>query len=379
MKQISFLLVTLGIMLTFAACDRSTITAHIKNLGNDTVYVEYIPLTDYYARNMNTLVRDTVVAVNDKFTYTISGNDDVVIEFTTARAGQAITFPAVNHADRIKIAGAIEDSDLSYTATGTVVVEAQSQQELVNKPLIVQIDSLENLYKVIMGSMTPDDSAINNIREAYKNLILEKQANDLTYIKSNPASDYSGYLLTRQPIDTFNVYYEKLADNVKTGTFKEPLELCAKRYDDYLQRKLNEENVKPGAAAPVFTLKNLDGKDVCLTDIQGKYIVLDFWGSWCSWCVRGYPRMKEYYAKYKKKVEFVGIACNDNDEDWRNAVQKNELQWTQLFHPKEDNVPIRYAVKGFPTKVILDSEYKIVGVFEGESDEFYEKLDKLFK
>ncbi|MDE6393778.1 MAG: TlpA family protein disulfide reductase, partial [Duncaniella sp.] len=53
--------------------------------------------------------------------------------------------------------------------------------------------------------------------------------------------------------------------------------------------------------APDFTLPDLNGKEVSLSDFRGKWVVLDFWGSWCGWCVKGFPALKEAYTQYGKK------------------------------------------------------------------------------
>lgn len=136
--------------------------------------------------------------------------------------------------------------------------------------------------------------------------------------------------------------------------------------------------LEPGNQAPDFTLKSIDGTDVALSSLKGKVTVLDFWGSWCIWCIRGVPDMKASYAKYSPDLQIVGIACRDTDEDWRAAVAEYELPWIHLFNGEGDaDVSALYAIEGYPTKVILDKDLKVVEVFIGEVPEFYEKLDEL--
>ena len=142
-----------------------------------------------------------------------------------------------------------------------------------------------------------------------------------------------------------------------------------------------KEHVLKGTAAPDFTLSDLEGKPVSLSSLKGKYIVLDFWGSWCFPCIKGMPEMKKYYEKYRNKLEFVGIACRDKDATWRGAVEKNELNWIQLKNIDSDdateNVSVLYFVEAYPTKFILDKDLKIIAIFQGEVKEFYTKLEQL--
>lgn len=79
--------------------------------------------------------------------------------------------------------------------------------------------------------------------------------------------------------------------------------------------RLAEAKIVAGSPAPDFTLKTADDKNFTLSSLRGKYIVLDFWGSWCGWCIKGIPKMKRYYDRYKSKLEIVGIDCNDTRRD----------------------------------------------------------------
>lgn len=133
-----------------------------------------------------------------------------------------------------------------------------------------------------------------------------------------------------------------------------------------------------GAPAPDFTLKNLDGKDLSLSSLRGKYVVLDFWGSWCGWCIKGIPDMKKYYEKYAGKFEILGIDCNDSDAAWRKAVEQYELPWLHVYNPRESSVLSDYSIQGFPTKIIIDPQGHIAKIIVGESADFYNFLDELF-
>ena len=134
-----------------------------------------------------------------------------------------------------------------------------------------------------------------------------------------------------------------------------------------------------GVMAPDFTLNDLNGKPLTLSSLRGKYVILDFWGSWCGWCIKGFPRMKEYYQKYAGKFEILGIDCNDPEERWKAAVEKYELPWLHVYTPRSEiKVLQQYEIQGFPTKIIVDPDGKIVKIIEGEDPAFYTFLDQLF-
>ena len=89
--------------------------------------------------------------------------------------------------------------------------------------------------------------------------------------------------------------------------------------------------------------------------------------------------MKNYYTKYAGKFEILGIDCNDTEEKWQDAVKKYELPWKHVYNPRDSKVLTDYAIEGFPTKIIIDPQGKIVKTVVGEDPEFYTFLDELFK
>ena len=135
-----------------------------------------------------------------------------------------------------------------------------------------------------------------------------------------------------------------------------------------------------GDLAPDFELPALQGNTLKLSSLRGKYVVLDFWGSWCIWCIRGIPAMKQAYAKHKDKMEILGIDCRDTEEKWKAAVEKYDLPWLQVrcSDAALQTIGQQYHLEGFPTKVVIDPEGKLVKVVVGEDPQFYTLLDELF-
>ena len=148
------------------------------------------------------------------------------------------------------------------------------------------------------------------------------------------------------------------------------------------RKKIHEEALKKvadGKMAPDFTLKDINGNDLTLSSLRGKYLILDFWGSWCVWCIKGFPELKKYYEKYSDRLEILGVDCSDTEEKWKAAVAKNELKWKHVYNPRESKIEAMYAISGYPTKILIDPEGKIIKTVVGENPAFYEFLDELFK
>ncbi len=132
-------------------------------------------------------------------------------------------------------------------------------------------------------------------------------------------------------------------------------------------------------AAPDFTLNDINGNPLSLSDLRGKWVVLDFWGSWCPWCIKGFPALKEAYKEYGGKIEVLGIDCRDSEEVWKEAVKKYELPWLQVYNPGDNGLLEKYQIQGFPTKFIIDPEGNIANCTIGEDPEFFTILKSLVK
>ena len=89
--------------------------------------------------------------------------------------------------------------------------------------------------------------------------------------------------------------------------------------------------------------------------------------------------MKEYYQKYAGKFEILGIDCNDPEERWKVAVEKYELPWLHVYNPRGSKVLDQYEIQGYPTKIIIGPDGKVVKTIIGEDPAFYTFLDQLFK
>ena len=140
----------------------------------------------------------------------------------------------------------------------------------------------------------------------------------------------------------------------------------------------SQEGIADGQMAPDFTLNDINGKPLSLSSLRGKYVIIDFWGSWCIWCVRGMPKMKEYYQKYSDKMEILGVDCNDPEKKWKDAVKELELPWKHVYNPKKSTeILMKYQIQGFPTKILVDPEGKIAKTVVGEDPNFYQYLDGL--
>lgn len=140
-----------------------------------------------------------------------------------------------------------------------------------------------------------------------------------------------------------------------------------------------EQDDTDAMMAPDFTLNDIYGMPLTLSSFRGTYVVLDFWGSWCPWCIKGIPEMKRYYEKYSGKFEIIGIDCNDPVDKWKAAVAAYDMPWKHVYNPKGTRLTVDYGIQGYPTKIIIDPKGRIEKIVIGEDPAFYKYLDELFQ
>lgn len=240
----------------------------------------------------------------------------------------------------------------------------------------------ELLRKFFFGNQQ-DTLLLKRLNEEYSQIYESNLSENLDYAQKHLSEELSTYYLLELANDsTLEVAEKSLPHEIRQGALGAVIDQRLEAYRFEKAVRDARDRVGQGAVAPDFTAQTLDGKSIALSQFSGrKYVVLDFWGTWCGWCIKGMPAMKRYYGKYKDKVEFIGVACNDKEERWRKMVAGKQLPWPQVLNTadkSEPNFVLRYAVQAFPTKVIISPEGLIVGYYEGEVEEFYEHLDKLF-
>ena len=193
------------------------------------------------------------------------------------------------------------------------------------------------------------------------------------YVLSHPDSDGSIYLMRYlSGMINYNKCLPVLTERVRQGVMK-------RLYDFFVAAKAEEDAftsitakaIKIGEEAADFTLEDINGNMLTLSSLRGKYVMLDFWGSWCGACIRSFPHLKEYREQHRDKVKVVGIACHDTKEKWNAAVKRHELPWLHVLNGEGTNdVAELYGVQAYPTYVLIAPDGKVVQWMADDPDTF---------
>ncbi len=267
----------------------------------------------------------------------------------------------IHPSDKLEVKAKIDNYGINYQVFGNNINIQRNQFTQKLFPLEEEFNRLT----ILLDKLNSSDAKIKETETQIKSINSKLDSIRLEMIGEHLDWVYSAQTLAGFPKNTIASYFKHLTSDVQNSFF-----------GIHLSKILNAAQV--GSPAPDFILKNETEKTYSLNDFSGKYVVLDFWGTWCGYCIKGIPRMKEYHSKYQDKIEFVSIDCKDNKQSWLKAIAKYDLDWINLFAENEE-ISEKYGVQGYPTKIILDKDGKIAYKSTGESDKFYEKLDEIFK
>ncbi len=248
----------------------------------------------------------------------------------------------------------------------------------------VEVD-LENMYEPkISGSKNSElvyrtFVKMKEFDEKQKKMVdqIEKERKDYirTFVLDNLNSLSSLFFIESLSLDKDKEIYQKLAKSLY------------KLYpDNYMVKNLHEK-VKSvsllaiGTEAPEIDLPGVDGKNIKLSSLRGKYVLIDFWAAWCGPCRRESPNMVEVYKKYNQKgFEIYSVSLDKSKDAWTAAIEKDKLgAWAHVSDLKYWNsvAAKEYGVDGIPFTVLLDKEGKIIEKgLRGEK--LKEKLAELF-
>lgn len=365
----------LAVLCTGAFADNFTISGRLTDVANDTLQIEYVCHTP------ERKITEAKVPVDGSGGFTYSCNIDYAVyaDLTVQSNGNKSFFFFVPD-ESVYVEGA---SDFGYvwTLKGTAFYQKLDSVRLIERPFLTEEKAVSDKYRngIAQGQ---DENQLKAAKDSTQRDINNRKREALRpYIMQHLDDEVTATMLFSLDYKEVPQVINRLSPDVRNGRFKDYLDgiegFLSRVLKEIAAAKQAEREIEEGRRAPDFTLKDINGNDFNLASLfgKGKYIVVDFWGSWCSWCIKGFPKMKEYYNKYKDKLEIVGVACYDKEDKWKAAVAKNNVPWLHVFSP-DGITEERYGVTGYPYKVLISPKGKVIKCFKGETDEFYETLDK---
>ncbi len=328
-----------------------TIQAKVGNLNS--------PARAYllYQLGANKVV-DSALIVNGVFTFkgdVIDPNRATLVIDHTGR-GIASLDPKTADAlpfilDKAAISvSSITDSVAKAKVTGSAANDDYQKFIMALAP----VNAMAERYKATSSSMTPEQ------QEAKAKEIQKVQIGVLeNFVKENPKSYFSMVSIAQ---------LGPVVDVSELSPLFDKLDPALKNTESARQLKKSIDALLPtalGAIAPDFTQNDSDGRPVKLSSFRGKYVLIDFWASWCGPCRQENPNVVKAYNKFKtKNFTILGVSLDkpEGKADWLGAIKTDGLAWTQVSDLKfwSNEAALLYAVQSIPHNFLLDPTGKII-------------------
>ena len=340
-----------------------TVSGVLHNAPSKVVYIEESNITT----GQRTLKDSSAIADDGKFSISINAAKDAVYNLRLQNdVSQFVTI--IKDASKINLDVDFNKRTDFYNVTGSKV--SKSIQEYLAKitgmqkdrfTIYFQIDSLQknNGDSALVADLNIKQQQISNEEKTYtQQTVLQSTNSSLSLFI---LSTYQG--MARDP----NFRVNGFTDTEVIGLLNDVLNKFPERTDIAGIRNSVEAGIPKtkwvGKQAPEISLPDTEGRNVKLSSFRGKYVLVDFWASWCGPCRRENPNVVQAYKQFKNKnFTILGVSLDRQKEPWEKAIVDDNLNWTHISDLKywqSEIVPI-YQVESIPFNVLVDPDGKVV-------------------
>jgi peroxiredoxin len=151
--------------------------------------------------------------------------------------------------------------------------------------------------------------------------------------------------------------------------------IAGKELINAYEAKIKPSAIKLNETAPLFTITTIDGKKISLNQLKGKYVLLDFWATWCPPCLAEMPFIKEIRKKYPtEKLVIIGVSWDHDSKKLEAFVKNQKINWPH-FYDRNEEISRLYGIEAIPTLILIDKEGRMIY----KSDLVQSDKDKLSK
>lgn len=375
----SFFLALAAVAMTASCTSGKGIIMKAPALAGDTIIVGGNVIPDFDKEFVDTVV----VAADGSFHYNLPVKSGAVLQIMSQTGGEPLSL-FLGASEKLEIsANKAEDGTVSFEILTDGLNKGIRNFQEAGSEYDDAINQAVMAVQMAYATGAPEDT-INARMDAYNKAIQDYSDFTVRYFLENADKPEAPYVILSAPIDSAESFVAALPAKSRNSVLQPMIEDRLSTLKEVRLKREAADNIKVGAMAPDFTLKDLNGNDLSLSSLKGKTVIVDFWGTWCGWCIKGIPDLKAAYEKYGDRLEILSIACRDTEKAWKEGVEKHGMQaWKHVIEAKDMETAakpsVKYNISGFPTKLIISPEGEILNITVGEDPAFYEELDKIMK